>query len=190
MNRSIRVLLIVGAFAVVGMLVLSGMLSRYNRLAKQAVSLDEFELSVAEPLPPLEPTEFAEPPADSPAAPRSAAEIEVEQFVEIRQEIKALIAAQKENPARWVDSTTGTFADDLQQYAIVELQQLMVKVRMRRLAACAQRGIDEADYLRTRDAFRGWRDGATIDAELVVAFDARADQLEAFDLGMLEELDG
>jgi len=191
MNRTIRMLLIVGVFGAVGMVVLSMMLSRYNRMSQEVRSLDQLESeqpeTIVESL--LDSGEEADAPATE-APPRTQAEIEVEQFIEIRREIKTLVGQAERNPARWVDTTTGTFAPHLEQYAMEELRGLMTQVRLQRLAGCQRVGLDEVSYLRLRDAFRDWRAGNPLDEELAAAFAAQDEQVEEFDLGMMEALDG
>ena len=143
MNRPLRMLLTVAAFAVAGIIVLSMMLSRYNRMSRQVRTLDQLESEqpvvivesllddgdqAGAPAGPVDPVAMTE------ARPRTQAEIEVEQFIEIRREIKTLVGQAERNPARWVDTTTGTFADDLEHYATEELRRLMARVRLQRLA--------------------------------------------------------
>jgi len=102
----------------------------------------------------------------------------------------AVIDTLQENPAAF-DSLCDEVAQDTRDRRQVKMHHdVLMRVRLRRASVLSSRGMEEADYQKIRDEYRGWLMGnPSVDPGWKDLFDANENRLDAVGLGRCESLD-
>ncbi len=214
MTRQSRMLLVVGAMALVGVSALAMLANRYSRLQPtRSVADVQPAPAVALPAPtpaqPAEPSpapapadapipvaEGSVPPAAAPSAARPAAVVPAEPSAEQRA-VEGFVAARRFVREYLDKNETARRQFELELDGKLETQDRnpmylakMAGMKLGRGKVLVETGMTEEQYRGVRDAFRVWHDGGDLeDAALRAAFEERRAELEPLHLGKLEPLD-
>lgn len=168
MSRESRLLLIIGALAVLGVTSLALIADRYRRVLTEAPEAPRTGDSRRgdQPLP-------LSPPSSEDAVARFAA---------VRKEVRRAVDENAQGITSVVDPATGRLRP--------ELGEIIRRIADRKLNMLAQVGLSGAEYDRIRRAYVAWLRGERgVDETLHPSFESRRELLEGLELGELEDLD-
>jgi hypothetical protein len=191
MSRSSRMILIVGAFAVVAVAVLALMANRYNRLLSvREVAPDKGASAPAAPqstTPAVSEPEPAagETPSTAPVDPGVSKEIET--FIAARQALKKVLDTEPAVAAAFVRELEGK---SKKVSNFMTNADFLIELRLKKEHAIQSGGMTVERYRAIRSAYREWKDGKPAsDAGLAAALESHRDALKGADLGSYEPLD-
>lgn len=112
----------------------------------------------------------------------------VEAFIAVRKAEAEVLAKHPKKSKRLEAALTGNY-DMVKGQRMSNEADIVQNFKMARDLTLQKSGLTEADYERTRDAWRAWTKGGTVTPELAAALEARRADLEKAGLGGLEILD-
>lgn len=171
MSRPVRLVIVIAALAIAGIVGLSLIARKYAAVVPLR--------SVAEEV-------AAAPVPDGATTPQATRE-RLEAFVAGRQAVRSLIESRPAVFRELLDEAQGRVGD---RDRVRMHNFILVQLRGERTAAAQELGLDETQYRAVREEYRKWRSGgSTADPAWKALFEANPDLAAVADLGEWDVLD-